>query len=496
MSTTGIGRLASRPWRIRGRPRTLLDMLLSAWLLRSQCTVGLAAAAFAISGCSGGALSPDKARAATIAEVPGGVLTGATLERWLLKLPQPPDAISANVLVSTWMNTALAIDAFRNHGSVDDSATVDAAIAPDADRGISLQYFERRDAGRPPVTDAESDSLADVDRTRVFQQILVRVPPKADSTTRVAAIASARALLKRAHDGADFAALAIEASPDSATRASHAFLPAITRDQLARLPQPMQEIWNLKPGDVSVLIGSPVGIHIMRRATHDEARPRLKQFLAPILAHRADSVFIDSVAKAHHIEVAPDARPRVRALAAEPVVAADSSPMASWQGGTLTPAAVRTATLMLDPASRVRLSDASDSAITGYLRNLATREIVLGVIAPGTRPTPAARASLAPSFRTAMATLHTSLDRLPTTLSTGDAAAQYVDSALAGQRSLPLPGALGGVLRSRAKVRVDQAALESVLRTAVTEWRLKHANDSTAAPARPAGGAQPSAPPR
>jgi hypothetical protein len=185
-------------------------------------------------------------------------------------------------------------------------------------------------------------------------------------------------------------------------------------------------------------------------------------------------------------------------MAVEPVVAADSSPMASWQGGTLAPAAVRSATLMLDPASRVRLSNASDSAITSYLRDLATREIVLGVIAPGPRPTPAARAALAPSFRTAVATLHTTLDRLPAALSTGDAATRYVDSALAGQRSLALPGALSGLLRSRAKVRVDQTALQSVIRTVATEWRVQHANDSTAAPTRPggsAGSSQPLAPP-
>jgi hypothetical protein len=473
-------------------------MQLSISPLRLHFAVGVAAASFVISGCSGGALSPDRARAATVAELPGGKLTGATLEGWLLKLPEAPGPISANVLVSAWINTALAIDAFRSHQSLDDSATVDVAIAPDADRGTSLQYFERRDAGRPPVTDAESDSLADIDRTRVFQQILVRVPPRADSVTRMAAIARAQALLKRAHDGANFAALAVEASPDSATRASQGFLPAITREQLARLPQRMQQIWILKPGDISIMIGSPIGVHIMRRATRDEARPRLKQYLAPILAHHADSMFIDSIAKAHHIEVAADARPRVRAIGLEPVVAADSSPMATWQGGTLTPAAVRSATLMLDPAARVRLTNASDSAITSYLHDLATREIVLGVIAPGPRPTPAARAALAPSFRTAVVTLHTSLDRLPATLSTGDAATRYVDSALAGQRSLALPGALGGVLRSRAKVRVDQAVLQSVIRNTATEWRLKHANDSTGAPAPRAGvtgSSQPPGPP-
>jgi hypothetical protein len=459
-------------------------MRISAPLVRPLCAVMLAAASLILTGCSGGALSPGQARVATVAEVPGGALKGATLERWLLKLPEPPKAVGANVLVSAWINSALAIDAFRGNRTLDDSATIDAAIAPDADRGVALQFFQRRDAGRPPITDAESDSLADIDQTRIFQQLLIRAPANADSATRMATVARAQEFLKRAQGGANFAALAAEASPDSATRSSQGFLPAITHGQLARLPQRMQDIWNLKPGGISGLIGSSVGIHIMRRATRAEARPRLKQYLAPILAHRADSVFIDSIAKARHIKVAPDARPRVRALALEPVIAADSSPMATWRGGALTPAGVRSAALMLDPASRVQLSNASDSAITSYLRDLATRKIVLSVVAPGPRPAPAARAVLAPAFRTAVTALHTSLGRLPTTINAGDAASQYIDSALAGQRSLALPGALTEILRSGAKLRVDHVALQSVVRAAAAEWSIQHANDSTTGTAK------------
>ncbi|MGH7594609.1 MAG: peptidylprolyl isomerase, partial [Gemmatimonadales bacterium] len=432
-------------------------------------------------GCTGGALPPDHARAAIVAAVPGGTLTGATLERWLLRVPEPPSTVNATVLVSTWINTALAIEAFRSNRSLDDSATTDAAIRPDADRGASVQYFAERDAKRAPISDAEADSLSDVDNVRVFQQILLRLSPQADSVTRVAAITRARALEQRARAGANFAGLAVEASPDSATRRTGGVLPAITHDQIGRLPDRMQQIWALKPGDISDLIGSPVGIHIMRRVTRAEARPALKSYLAPILARRSDSLFIDSVTATRHIVVAADARPRVRALAMEPVTALDSTPMATWRGGTLSPVRVRSATLMLDPGARVRLSNASDSVITRYLADLAKRAIVLDVIAPGPSPGVEARRTLGPAYRDAVAAVRTSLGRVPASVSSADAATQYLDSALAGERSLPLPGALSEVLRSGAKVRVDAVVLQSVLRVAAPEWRVRHANDSTTA---------------
>lgn len=439
-----------------------------------------AAVLLALGGCAGGTMSTDQARTASVADFPGGSLKGATLERWLLKLPQAPSALTASQLLSSWINTALAVQAVRDKQPLDDSATTDAVIAPDADRGIAQQYFARRDSARPPVTDRQLDSLQDVDRTRVFQQIVVRIAQTADSATAAAAIERARSLLKRARDGANFGALSVEASPDSITRATQGYLPAITREQLGRLPQAMQTIWTLRPGAISAMIPSPIGIHIMRRATRDEARPGLKRYLAPILAQRSDSLFIDSIARAHHIQLAPAVAVRVRALALEPVTVTDSSPLATWQGGALSPAQVRTATLMIDPANRVQMANASDSAISNYVRELATRFVLLSAIAPGPRPTAAARAALSPPYHVAVESLHATLGRIPTSLGAGEAATQIIDSVIAGHQKLPpLPGALSDVLRSTSKVRVDQTALASVLRVATDEWRLQHANDTT-----------------
>src|SRR5689334_25325118 len=129
--------------------------------LRAACS---AASAVALASCDGGSLSPAQARNASVVEAAGGALKGATLERWLLELTQQPTASTANVLVSSWINTALAIDAIRRNVPIDDSATIDAVIRPDAERGASMEYFAQRNARRPPVSDAEADSLADIDR--------------------------------------------------------------------------------------------------------------------------------------------------------------------------------------------------------------------------------------------------------------------------------------------------------------------------------------------
>ena len=471
-------------------------MPLSAVSRRSLAAIAAVAASISVAGCSGGGLSPAQARAATVATVPGGTLKGADLERWLLKLRQPPTGTTANVLISTWINAALAIDAIRRNVPLDDSATTDAVIVPDAERAMSVQYFADRDAKRKPVTDAEADSLADMDRVRVFQQVLVRFPPNADSATQMAALVRVREFERRAHNGADFGALAIEASPDSVVRKTSGYLPPITRDQTSRLPQTMQQIWMLNPGDISVVISSPAGFHLIRRATRAEARPRLKDYLTPILARRADSLFIDSVVTARRVVITPDARARVRALAMEPIVATDSAPLATWRGGSLTPGMVRSATLMLDPAERARLSNASDSIVAAYIKDIARRRIVISVVAPGPNPTPEARKVLGAAYHTALTGFRGVLATVPAALSPADAATRYLDSAIVTQRSVSFPGALVEVLRTRARVRVDSLAVQSVLRAVAPEWSALHANDTTipARPPAPPGGGRPAAP--
>ncbi|MEP6591647.1 MAG: peptidylprolyl isomerase [Gemmatimonadota bacterium] len=433
------------------------------------------------SGCSGGRLSADKARAATVVEVGDAKLVGAKLEDWLAQSPVAPTTVSAALLLSSWLDQTLLDQAMRSGAMIDDSATIDLAIAPDAARGMLLDFWETRAKARPAVTDAQADSLSDVDRVRVYQQLVVQLPPGLDSVAAAPIIARVRSLATRAHaPDADFTALIREVSKDSTTLARRGFMPALTRAELP--PEVSGAIWALQPGEVSGILGSSVGAHMFRRATRIEAREGLKQWLAPQLALRAEQRFADSLTTALGLKFSADAVVRVRAMAPEPVPAAEGPPLASWSGGELTASTVRSWITMLGPNERALLSVTSDSAASRFLRELAQRQMLLAVASPAVAPPNAsARAALAPQYRQALDTAKTRLRDVTTGSAAGGAGSAFVDAILS-QRIFyrPLPGNLGGILRSRAKATVNRPALEGVVAAANRAWREKHANDTTA----------------
>lgn len=460
----------------------MVVMRLSVLQVHS-CTMLVAASAILLTGCGGGAVAPEKARGQAVAEAAGGTLSGATLEKWLLKSPVAPNKAVASGFVSAWINTALLIDAMRRNAPLDDAATTDSVIAQDAARGMVAQFLAARYAQRPPVTDKQGDSLLSLDRVRVFQQIVLRVKSGTDTQAIRKTYGTARALAAKLQGGSDFTAAVKQFSEDTATRATNGYLPALTE---ADLPPRLAPIWNLPAGGISPPVGSGAGFHILRRATRDESRPALKAWLAPRLAQHADSLFIDSLARAHQIVIAPDARLRVRTIAVEPGNVSEGGPLVTWKGGSLSPAAVREATLMLLPAERVALSDASDTIATQFLIGLARRDILMPVVSQDPPPNAEARAALAPRYHQALDSLRAAVKRMPADLSAADAAARYVDSVLA-QRApfLPLPGALTSILRGRSAVKVNRPVFDGVLRGAGTQWQEAHKNDSTGKSAAP-----------
>ncbi len=473
----------------------MVAMRLSASLARS-CAAIFGAGAFFLTGCGGGAVSAGKARGQVVAEAAGSSLSGATLDRWLAKSPVAPTKVVASGFVSAWLNTTLLIDAVRRNATLDDAVTTDSVIAADAGRGMLTQYLIARARARPPVTETQVDSLLALDQVRVFQEIVLRVKPGTDTASIRKVRDNARSLARKLQSGGDFTAAVKQYSEDSVTRARNGFLPAITE---AGMGGALRPIWNLQPGVVAPPVTGRDGFHLLRRATRDESRPLLKEWLAPRLARHADSLFVDSLAKAHDIVIAADARLRVRAMALEPVTVSAGGPLVTWQGGSLSPAEVRNAILMLNPEQRVEISDASDTVATQFLTGLARLDILMPLVSSAPPPSAEARTMLGPAYHRMLDSLRAIVKRMPANLSAGDAAAQWTDSVVARRAPfLPLPGSLAGVLRGRAKVTVNQPVLDGVVRGSVPRWQEAHRADSTARgagaeppPAVPASGVPP-----
>jgi hypothetical protein len=432
-----------------------------------------------LAACSGD-MDPAAARTATVASVGEATLDGATLERWLLAAPIEPSEASAAILLSTWVDGALLGAALRANDSLVDSALVAEAVRPDAVRGTILDHIGARARAMPPVSDAAADSTARLGQVRVFQHILVRVAPDADSVTVMGKVARARAIENRLLEGAPFAEVARQASDDSLSARVGGFLPPLTREEIpdGRFGQ---AAWALALGETSGLIGSPAGIHLLRRATVEESRPGVKAWLAPRLARRADSLWIDSLSTAKGLTIPNGAQDRVRQMAREPLLADEAGALASWTGGELTPAATRVWIGMLPPLDRSRLVDAPDSAATLFLREVAQRELVLAEIANGRDAlSPRAWEALAPQYREAITVIAQAYRPVLMEGTPSAAASTFVTRVTDGTLQYrPLPGALATVLRTRTAVTVDHDAVRALARAALPAWReAKAAQDS------------------
>jgi hypothetical protein len=240
--------------------------------------------------------------------------------------------------------------------------------------------------------------------------------------------------------------------------------------------------WRLQPGDISGVVTSPAGLHILRRPPISEARAQFKAWLAPRLARRADSVWVDSLSQARQVAVASDALTRLRAGAVEPLVFEGEAPLVTWEGGALAPAQVRRWVALLPPIERAGLANAADSVATLYLQELAQRQIVYVLVTGGSELTPRAWAALAPQFRSAIATVR---EEMRPTVVNGDlsaAAIAYVESVTTGgQRYRPMPGGMAGILRARTPITVDRDAITAIVTAALPVWMEQRAADSAAA---------------
>ncbi len=115
--------------------------------------------------------------------------------------------------------------------------------------------------------------------------ILISIPPNADAPTKLQAKTKAEAVLKDLKAGKDFAAAAKENSQDPGSAPNGGDLGFFEQGQM--VPPFEQAAFALKPGEMSELVESQFGYHIIKvadkQASHvvpiEEAKPQIEQYL-------------------------------------------------------------------------------------------------------------------------------------------------------------------------------------------------------------------------
>jgi peptidyl-prolyl cis-trans isomerase C len=139
--------------------------------------------------------------------------------------------------------------------------------------------------------------------------ILIRTPENADAAAKQKAKAEATSVLAQLRKGGDFAALAKQHSQDPGSAANGGDLSFVPRGQT--VPAFEQAAFALKPGQLSGVVESPFGFHIIKMIAHrdgrtvplQEVKAQVEQFLKQEKMQERTAAYVEKLKSKGKVEI-------------------------------------------------------------------------------------------------------------------------------------------------------------------------------------------------
>ena len=396
-------------------------------------------------------------------------------------------------LCKVWIDYTVFAQALAADRSLDDSATVLASMWPLFSQLKWDRFHERIAAARVEFTPPQIDSAYAAGQDRLFQHILLQVPPSAPPNVAEQKRRTIDDLRRQlvARRGANFAQLASQHSEDPGSRERGGFL------GVSRLSDPfVQEFkdaaWALAPGDISPVIRTAFGFHVIRRPPVAEVRDIFKFGLADRLAADADTVLVDSLTKARNFELVSGALETAREAVQDlDVVRASDKVLVRFRGGSFRVRDLVRWIYSLEPQTAQAIATAPRDRLEQFLRLVAQRHLLLVLAdSAGIQHTAEDWAFAKSQHDSAISIMRTALRLTPDVLRDSAATAEdrralatahvneYLDRVVQGRAQfLPMPPFFSWALRERERWEIDQSGVRVALERAKT---LRTARDSAA----------------
>jgi len=409
---------------------------------------------------------------------------------------------TADFLANLWVDYELFGHAVATGQLKTDSAAVAEVMWPEITEQIGSRWHDSLMARRTSFSAGAFDSAyasSDSAAVRVFQHVLIKVAPNATPADRAAAQRKAATILTQARAGKDFAALARQYTDDRASQATGGVMNAAPRGAYVT---PFDSAgWTLAPGAISGVVASPFGFHVIRRPPFAEVRTQIQQFMEFQAGRRLDSLYMDSLGAAKHLELKGSAGATLRsALDDADGNRSNTKALATFDGGKLTVRETLRWTGAMPEQMVAQLKSATDSQAAGFIKALAQNILLIeDAKANGAGLTPAEFGVLRTSYLAGLDTLRAVLGLTPSVIDTTAPLADRDHAARASvssyflrliHRNAParaIPGPMANYLRDHLPYRVVTAGVNRA-----AELALAQRDSATAAV--PSGGAMPGAP--
>lgn len=443
-------------------------------------------------------------RADLVARANGQTLSVDRVAEWAGGSKQVPlDPVALSRVAYVWVDYALFAQELAAGHDLRDSATVMAAMWPVVSQ-LKWDRLHDKITARGDLSAQQVDSAYTAGQQRIFQHILFQVPPgAADSIVKKKQREANQVLPQARSAGARFGQLASRYSDDPGSKAQGGSLGLSTRGAYVQAFE--DAAWQLAPGEVSPVIKSPFGFHIIRRPPLAEVRDSFKVALQDRIVMHADSVYLDSLAIRKHITVSSRAPSYVRTAVQDMETARTSGrTLVTYNGGSLRVRDLVRWLSALDPQIPGALPNANDEQINQFLKAITQRQLLI-------EAADSAKATLTPDdwqqvraeHDSAIVMLGSILNLSPAMLrdSVPNPAARvdfamarvndYLDRVLHGRaRFFPVPPFLAETLRNRAHWAVDEAGVRRAIERAqeIRGDSTRAGGGAQGAPGGPVGG--------
>ena len=337
--------------------------------------VGLAVlmAASAVTGCSS-FRDVFTSHAETAARVGSRQLKSSYVADVISRVGGPnANPQAAELVTNIWVDIGLFGNRVAQGTLKSDSATLERVLWPQLAQNRSNVWHDTLMAHRAGATPAQADSAYTKGDIRMFQHILIQ-PSGKTAADSAKAKTQAEHLVAQAKQ--DFGKTAAQYSADAANKNDKGYLPPSGRGIFDSTFE--ATAWKLQPGEVSGVVHTPFGYHIIRRPLLAEVRDRFLGQLTEARKQAGDSVYFAELSEKNKISVKSGAPAAVRSALSDLTAARKSNKeLVSYRNGSFTVSDFARWMTAIAPPQLASIRQANDTLLDQFLKNLTQNQILL-----------------------------------------------------------------------------------------------------------------------
>ncbi|HEU4584656.1 MAG TPA: peptidylprolyl isomerase [Gemmatimonadaceae bacterium] len=246
----------------------------------------------------------------------------------------PINSEIAHAITDLWVNYQLIGQAAAKGDSLNDPKLIDQALWPIIAQERMAKWHEKVASTFPGVDTTNAEAKYDQGDLLAARHILFVVPQNATATQRDSIRKHAEAVRARA-TSANFNDLAQKNSQDPGSASRGGDLGLFPKGAMVKEFQDAVEA--LKPGEISPVIQTQFGYHIIRRSTFPEVRDEFIKAINQDAMRAADSTYLTQLEEAAGLTIKDNAVGTIRAAAKDlDAHAKDDAVLATYKGGEFT----------------------------------------------------------------------------------------------------------------------------------------------------------------